>query len=105
MRQEGELWRKPETADLLSGDFRDFGGGRIVVDLSIGDKESSGLQDESVKRRECTNSRTTPDDIAHVLQMPVEAANRAADHCVTLAALEQECRDHRVLTASRGARI
>ena len=79
-------------------------GGRVLVDVRVGQEHGAAAGDQQAQRRELAHPVGLADDLADVAQVPVEAAFRAAEQRVGLAAAHRERADHGGVGAHGGAR-
>ena len=94
VRQERDLGRQAEAAHLVGGHQRDVGqllGARVLVDVGVGDEQ------RALRRASARSASAKPgaparqaDDVAHVLEVAVEAADQPAQHRVGIAQVHHQ---------------
>ena len=62
----------------------------LVGHVRVRDEQAALRGDQQVNGRKIRNPRGHADDVAHVIQVPVEAAVDTADHAVDIAAVKQQ---------------
>ncbi len=96
MRQQGHLGNDTEAAQFLrrhAGDFGNFIGAGLDVDMGIDQRHLPTGQHQHVHRRIHLGAGTTTDDLVDVVQVDVGIAPGAAEHAVGLALVQHHGAD------------
>jgi len=71
MRDESDLRLQAEPADMARAhqrQFRDFGGRRVMPDVSVGEKKGALVGDHQAHRGKIGCARNQPDNVIDVTQ-------------------------------------